>query len=204
MRVLVVSDVVCSDLHGPGLDTTAVDIDAIISCGDLPFDYLEYLVTFLGVPLLYVRGNHDPPKESQKQPRGGVELDGNIENLNGVLVAGFPGCMWYSGGVNQYTESQMRLKTISASVKLYIHRLFGRGERVMFVSHAAPKGVGDAQDKCHRGFISFLDLMRRHSPERWVHGHVHLYGRDQDEDTHDLNVAGTKVANAYGYRVLDI
>jgi Icc-related predicted phosphoesterase len=204
VRVLVVGDVVCPDLHGPGLDTKAVGIDVVISCGDLPFDYLEYLVTFLGVPLLYVRGNHDPPKESQKRPRGCIELDGNIEVLNGVLFAGFPGCVWYSNGVNQYTESQMRLRTVSTSIKLYLYRLLGRSRRLVFVSHAAPNGVGDAQDKCHRGFISFLDLARRHSPEHWVHGHVHLYRRGQDEDSHDLGIGDTRVVNAYGYRILDI
>ena len=33
--------------------------DLVIGCGDLPFDYLEYLVSRLDVPLLYVPGNHD-------------------------------------------------------------------------------------------------------------------------------------------------
>lgn len=204
MRILAVSDVVYPGLHGPGLDAKAPGIDAVLSCGDLPFDYLEYLVTFLGVPLFYVRGNHDPPRESQKFPKGCIELDGNVEDLNGVSVAGFPGCIWYSGGVNQYTEVQMRLRTLSISLKLYLSRLLGRGGRVVFVSHAAPSGVGDARDPCHRGFASFLDLARRHSPELWVHGHVHLYRRGQDEDSHDLGIGDTRVVNAYGYRILDI
>src|SRR5205823_4064430 len=34
--------------------------DLVVGCGDLPFDYLEYLVSRLDVPLLYVPGNHDP------------------------------------------------------------------------------------------------------------------------------------------------
>ena len=35
------------------------DVDAVISCGDLPIAYLDFLATILSVPLFYVRGNHD-------------------------------------------------------------------------------------------------------------------------------------------------
>jgi len=31
----------------------------VLSCGDLPPYYLEFLVTVLDVPLFDVRGNHD-------------------------------------------------------------------------------------------------------------------------------------------------
>jgi hypothetical protein len=36
-----------------------LEADLVLSCGDLPFEYLEYLVTIAGVPLLFVPGNHD-------------------------------------------------------------------------------------------------------------------------------------------------
>lgn len=42
--------------------------DAVVSCGDLPFEYLEYIVTVLSVPLLYVPGNHDPALSTRPQP----------------------------------------------------------------------------------------------------------------------------------------
>ena len=41
------------------------DIDLVISCGDLNRRYLEYLVTMLGVPVFYVRGNHDARYEQR-------------------------------------------------------------------------------------------------------------------------------------------
>src|SRR5258708_10890199 len=58
MRILAVADEVDEFLYGDKLDTVRPDL--IVSCGDLPFDYLEFLVTSLAVPLLYVPGNHDP------------------------------------------------------------------------------------------------------------------------------------------------
>ena len=36
------------------------EIELILGCGDLPYPYLENLLTFLNVPLFYVPGNHDP------------------------------------------------------------------------------------------------------------------------------------------------
>ena len=33
-------------------------IDIIVSCGDLNPSYLSFLTTMVGVPLLYVHGNH--------------------------------------------------------------------------------------------------------------------------------------------------
>jgi len=41
------------------------DVELVLSCGDLPYYYLEYIVSMLNVPLLYVHGNHDAPPEYQ-------------------------------------------------------------------------------------------------------------------------------------------
>ena len=40
-------------------------VDLILSAGDLDPDYLEFLVTVINKPLIYVRGNHD-----DRSPRG--------------------------------------------------------------------------------------------------------------------------------------
>jgi Icc-related predicted phosphoesterase len=204
MKILAVSDKVETSLRGPGLEARTSGVEAVISCGDLPFDYLEYLVTFLGVPLYYVRGNHDPPEDSGKFPRGCIALDGRIRDLNGISLAGLSGCMWYSGGSNQYTERQMHRRSRHISYRLWLRRLLGREQPTMFVSHAAPRGIGDAKDPCHRGFGSFLDLARLHNPPVWMHGHVHLYGRKDNDDSHDLSMGHTRVVNVYGYRVLHL
>ncbi len=57
-RILAIADEVDESLGPETL--AALRPTLIISCGDLPFDYLEYVVTLANVPLLYVPGNHDP------------------------------------------------------------------------------------------------------------------------------------------------
>lgn len=43
----------------PSSKEFARDVDVVISCEDLCCEYLDYLVSMLNVPLLYVPGNHD-------------------------------------------------------------------------------------------------------------------------------------------------
>lgn len=204
MKILAVSDRVDPGLRGPGLEARARGVDAVVSCGDLPFDYLEYLATFLDVPLFYVLGNHDPSAESGRRPRGCIPLDGRVEELGGASFAGLSGSGWYSGGANQYTPRQMRSRARGLSSLIARLRLFGRPRPSVFVSHAAPLGLGDADDLCHRGAEPFLGLIDRNHPALWLHGHVHLYGRSVDDESSDLHRGATRIVNAYLYRILDI
>jgi hypothetical protein len=63
-RILAIADEVDRSLYGDTL--TRLRPDLVVSCGDLPFDYLEYIVTVLSVPLLYVPGNHDPDVRARR------------------------------------------------------------------------------------------------------------------------------------------
>lgn len=53
------------------------DISLILSAGDVCADYLEFLVTMMNVPLVYVRGNHDGAYES-RPPEGCIDADGSL------------------------------------------------------------------------------------------------------------------------------
>ena len=114
-------------LHGPNLTSYAGGVEAVISCGDLPFDYLEYIVTFLGVPVYYVLGNHDPGPEGPEYPGGCTPLDGRVVESRrwGVVLAGLSGSPLYSGGPNQYTERQMRRRARALSVRIRYRTLIG-------------------------------------------------------------------------------
>src|SRR5918994_1353 len=108
VKLLCISDRVEPMLHGPNLTSYAKEVEAVISCGDLPFAYLEYIVTFLGVPVYYVLGNHDPAPDGPEHPGGCTPLDGRVVDADGVVLAGLSGSRLYSGGPNQYTQPQMR------------------------------------------------------------------------------------------------
>jgi len=60
MKILAISDIVVPQLYTEQIPERFLDVDLVLSCGDLPYEYLEYIVTRLGKPLFYVRGNHAP------------------------------------------------------------------------------------------------------------------------------------------------
>lgn len=188
-------------LQGPALNGYAGGVEAVISCGDLPFEYLEYIVTFLNVPLYYVLGNHDPDLESGKYPGGCIPLDGRVVEEDGLVLAGLSGSPFYSGGANQYTPRQMRRKARALSTRIRGRALLGRPKPTVFVTHSPPLGLGDAGDKAHVGFDSYLGLIDRYSPSFWLHGHVHLYGPNHERLTRRDE---TKVLNVYGHQFVEV
>jgi Icc-related predicted phosphoesterase len=193
-RLLAVSDEE-SELAYSGY-FSQLEPDLIVACGDLTSDYLEYLVTVLNKPLLYVPGNHDPA--TQRGPEGCVNVDMRIEEVSGLRVAGLGGSHRYRPGPNQYTQEQMRSRVRRLVKK---SRIRGVGPRIdVTLTHSPPAGVGDDDDACHRGFEAFHELISQTSPKLFVHGHIHPYGRKNV----DHMVGSTQVVNAVGYRLVEV
>ena len=70
--MLAVSDVVDEALWAdPSL---ASEAELILACGDLPFEYLGFLMNTLDVPLVFVPGNHDPDISGYRTSRAGLTL----------------------------------------------------------------------------------------------------------------------------------
>ena len=59
MKILAISDVASKALWCPQCRERLEGVDLILSCGDLPRTYLEFLTNFTAAPILYVHGNHD-------------------------------------------------------------------------------------------------------------------------------------------------
>ena len=92
VKILAVSDEVVERLYSLCTNGHFSDIELILGCGDLPYPYLENLVTFLNVPLLYVPGNHDPnynPENILAHVEGGSNLDLKLTRYKKFLVGGF-------------------------------------------------------------------------------------------------------------------
>ena len=105
MKILALSDRVVSRIYSSTVREQFADVELIIGCGDLPAYYLEYVVTQLNVPLVYVPGNHDP--DDLIVP-GGIPADGKIVKLNGAVIVGLGGSRRYKPkGRHQYTEAEM-------------------------------------------------------------------------------------------------
>jgi len=169
-------------------------IDLVLSCGDLPPDYLDFLCTSLSVPVFYVRGNHDA---SYQEPRydGCVNLHGTIVTYQGVRLAGFEGCRRYNQGRYQYTEREMR-----GVVRRVKRQALRHGKPDIILTHAPPAGCHDGEDLCHRGFDCFTSAIEAWQPAYLVHGHTHAYYGQQKLST----VQQTSVINAFPYRVFEV
>jgi hypothetical protein len=211
-RILAVADEVDETLEGDKLATLRPDI--VLSCGDLPFDYLEYLVSGLDVPLLYVLGNHDPSlkppdptwvplhaDEPVPGPRGCDNIDGRLIEIAGLRIAGLGGSVRYRPGANQYTQGEMRRRALNLELRIRLKRV-PRSRRALdiLVTHAPPFGMASAQDAAHAGFVPFERLIRSFGPLLVVHGHIHPYGRHQPERA----IGPTRILNAVPSRLIEV
>jgi hypothetical protein len=217
VRVLAVSDVVEEGLWadiGP-----ARGADLVLGCGDLPFEYLSYLMNALDVPLVFVPGNHDPDLSGYRISRGGLTLraglparapwpdgavsaDGRVVDVAGLRIAGLGGSRRYRPGPNQYTDRRQarRARRLAARIRLKDIR-HGRSGLDVLLSHAPPRGVGDdGADPVHQGFPALNLLTARLRPAVLLHGHVH----PDPVGPREHRLGRTIVRNVTGWQLFDL
>ena len=204
INILSVSDIETGFIHSPQIREYFSDVDLVISCGDMHYSYLEYIVSMLNRPLYFVHGNHGGPEYSldgvRTQPGGGINLHRDcIRDQSGLLLSGVEGCNRYNKGPNQYNQAEMWGNVFNLVPHLMFNRLrYGRYLDV-FVSHAPPWGIQDAGDLPHQGIKAFCWLIRVFKPAVHLHGHTHVYRNDAITSTLEKQ---TRVINSYGYRRL--
>ena len=212
MRVLAVSDKVEPVLYSPGLPDRVGKIDCVLSCGDLPFYYIEYLTTVISKPTYFVYGNH--AREVQftsgkgeewnrsTAPMGASDLHRRGVKEGPLLLAGLEGSMRYNDGPGaQYTDGEMWSNVRRLAPRLLYNRIrYGRYLDVL-VAHSPPYGIHDKQDLPHIGFRSFLPFMRWFRPRYLLHGHIHIYRNDEITETLYYH---TRVINVYPYKILEL
>jgi Icc-related predicted phosphoesterase len=207
MKILLISDKVVEHIYSNNIADRLSDISFVISCGDLPAYYLEFIVSTLNKPLFYVLGNHDINKIYTEGgikpglPEGCININQKVIEHNGVILMGLEGSMRYSGGDYQYSEPQMCRKINRLKPVLYKNKIFKKRYVDIVVTHAPPFKIHDGEDLCHKGFECFNDFIKKYRPKYLVHGHVHTYGTANNWET---TINGTKVINAYGYRIIEI
>jgi Icc-related predicted phosphoesterase len=202
MRVLTVSDQVSDLLHSPALVHIAHGVELVLSCGDLPAAYLEFIVSTLDIPLFYVMGNHGGAGGEKVFPDGCENVDLRAVEHKGLLIAGLEGSQRYNNRPQfQYTENEMRARIAVLSPALMLNRArHGRFLDVL-ITHAPPYHIHDGEDLPHRGFKSFLWFIDHYQPRYLIHGHTHIY----DKRVATVTQRGaTTIVNAYGYKFLDI
>jgi hypothetical protein len=220
MKILCIADHIDPLVYSAGIKARFKDVGMVLSAGDLPLNYYDFIMSTLNKPLLFVFGNHNlkglehfrgvadslgrfsPVRRETEAPAGGaVHLNGRVCREKGVLVAGLGGSRWYNGGENQYTDLQTWLRLALLAPRLLWNRLrFGRFLDVL-LTHAPPRGVHDGEDPCHRGFRALLWFMRVFQPRYLVHGHIHLYS---GEEVRVSRYHRTTVVNAYDHALIEV
>lgn len=193
--ILAVSDEVDEALLTEAFPARMAGVRLIVSCGDLPAEYLERLVDRLAVPLVYVRGNHD--LRYRDDPPPGEDLDGRVVTIAGLRVLGFEGSAWYNGHGVQYTEREMWWRVLRTQPGVW-----KAGGVDVVVTHAPASGIHDMEDACHRGFRAFRWVLETLKPRYFLHGHTHLSYRPR---ARRITVVGaTTVVNAFRSVVLPL
>ncbi len=203
MKILAVSDRVLDHLYSSTVKSRYPDVDLIIGCGDLPYYYLEFLISALDAPLVYVLGNHDQGPQYTSDGRvlttvhGGANIHGQLIQVKGLLLAGLGGSMRYRPYASlMYTENEMRNEFARLVIKLTWAKLrHGRAVDI-FVTHSPPYGIHDRPDLAHTGFKIFCNIMRWFKPRYLVHGHIHIYNQNNSRKT---QFEETTVINVYPY-----
>ncbi|MGC8766874.1 MAG: metallophosphoesterase family protein [Brevinematia bacterium] len=224
MKILCVSDVVDKYLY-ESQNSLEIKPDLIISCGDLPKHYLEFLISKFNVPLFFVHGNHDNYDdiefETQKDPLkmignskfnfysnydykkhfAGIDLDRKLIEFQGLYFIGFEGSNKYNSSKHQYSEEEMKRRVRKTYWKIYLNKLINKKYVDILITHSPPLGIHDREDIPHRGFKIFLEFIERFKPKYLLHGHVHRHDlREKRIDEYK----GTKIINCYGYYIIEI
>ncbi len=196
MRILLLADQAEPTLW-ERLDKRKLEgVDLVLSCGDLPAEYLSFLTCFTAAPILYVHGNHDA-RYAAKPPEGCTCIEDTVYTFNGLRILGLGGSMRYRRGPHMYTEREMKSRVRRLRFKLWRSKGFD-----ILLSHSPAYGLGDDTDLAHTGFQTFIDLIDKYHPRAIVHGHVHQSYRHDFKRIRERGV--TQSINAFGYYIWDL
>ena len=219
MRILCVSDQIDPLVYSSLLKDRFGGTDVVLSAGDLPMDYLGFIVTTLNKPLFFVFGNHNLKElayfkptfderliqrdfyfETEATSSGAIHIGSKVKREGSIIIAGLGGSLKYNNGRNQFSDFQMTMQIFGLVPRLLWNRVIHGRFLDILLTHAPPAGIHDKDDPCHRGFACFLWFMRLFKPRYLIHGHIHLYDLN---DVRTTKYERTLVINAYSHYLID-
>lgn len=205
-KILAVSDQVVDRIYALAVGGHFQDVEFILGCGDLPYNYLEYLLSVMNVPLYYVPGNHDPvynPHQKLSYAEGGTNLDLKTAFVKGFFLAGLGGSIRYRpDGVNQYTQGEAFTRALKLVMRLLFRRLRNGHDLDVLVTHSPPFGIHDEETGAHQGLKALNFLIRVARPRYHFHGHTHFYRSNLENSI--TKVEQTTVMNIFPYKVIEV
>jgi Icc-related predicted phosphoesterase len=188
-----------ADEEVPAMESRARDlqVDLVVAAGDLPWGYLETLVSLVGAPAAFVPGNHDPVigRGTPTAPPGMVSVDGLARDVGGLRIAGLGGCVRYNNGAHQYTQREY-----DAQARRLLKTVRGAAPVDVLLTHAPPLGLGDEDDPSHLGISALHGVLETLQPSWHLHGHIHPFGMSKG----DRHVGPTTIRNVIPWQVIEI
>jgi Icc-related predicted phosphoesterase len=205
MKILALSDQVIDRIYTLAVSGHFDDIDLVIGCGDLPYPYLEYLVTVLRAPLFYVPGNHDPVVRENVPAAhvgGATNLDMDVVFKKGLILAGLGGSIRYRpDGVNMYSQEEMYRRMLGLMPRLLFNRVRHKRMLDILVTHSPPFGINDDDTHAHTGLKALNTLIRWTQPRYHLHGHNHFVRHNIEPC--EARLGATKILNIFPYKVIE-
>jgi len=143
MKILCVSDHIDPLVYSISIKQRFADVELVLSAGDLPLSYYDFIMSTLNKPLLFVFGNHNlrymplytghvdalGRGRLERQgidayiPTGATYIGSRARREKSLLLAGLGGSLWYNGGDNQYREFQVAFRILKLIPRLLYNRL---------------------------------------------------------------------------------
>lgn len=225
MKILCVSDQIDPLVYSNSVKERFSDVEFVFCAGDLPMEYIDFIVSSLNLPTYFVFGNHNLNEFHLFHKSFGA-FDNTINNLGldsvsgganyagfkaltiptsvpgrPLLVVGASGSIKYNKGLCQYSDNAMKLKLLRLLPRLLYNKLrYGRYLDI-FLTHSPPRHLQDKEDPCHRGFTCFRWFLEKFKPQYMLHGHIHLYDLQESRIT---KYHQTEIINVFSHYILDI
>jgi uncharacterized protein len=206
VKILAVSDEVVERLYSLGIGGHFSNVELILGCGDLPYPYLENLISFLNVPLYYVPGNHNltyAPQDPKTFVQGGSNLDLKLVRHKKFLIGGLGGSIRYRpDGTNQYTQTESYFRAFKLLPRLLLNKMnYGRALDIL-ITHSPPFEIHDEDSQAHEGLKAINWLIHIAKPRYHFHGHTHFQRRNLSP-SETISVQ-TKIINIFPYKVIEV
>lgn len=201
MKILLVADEESKFIWDHFDENAFRGVELILSAGDLKSAYLQFLVTMIHCPLMYVHGNHDA-QYRVKPPDGCDCIDGDLVVYKGLRILGLGGSMRYNRHpIESYPPYQLTERQMYWKIKKVMPKIRRQGGFDILLTHSPAFGIGDGADLTHTGFKTFIPLIEQYKPKYHVFGHMHLqFGKAP----RSFRYQDSTMLDAFGYTIIDI
>lgn len=222
-KILCMSDQIDPVIYSKNIKEKYGDVDFIISAGDLPIEYLDFVQNALNKPLFFVFGSHHlkalthyHPEMAEKTKEGEINIFKKSNNrksnrgtyigfrsykYENIIIAGISGAKKHNDGKNQFTEKQMKRKLSRMIPQLLLNKIkYGRYMDIL-VTYSPPLIDEKKEESKQDSFECFTKFINFFKPKYLIHGQVHIYGPEQSRTS---RYGETEVINAYSRHLLEL